>query len=249
MKSRKIELWQIALAVCIAGFLFCGGKALAGARRTWQEKQANRALARQVRELSAGEEKYAGTGRLARYEALYQQNKDLGGWLSVPDTALDYPVMYTPEEPEKYLRMAFDGSYAISGSLFIGEGCSPDSSVVIVYGHNMKNGTMFGELPRYAGEEYAKAHPVFRMDTLAREREFRVIAAFYCTAGEEFPYRYTDLTQAETFVEFLEKAKEQTLWQPESWPEPGTRLAVLSTCSYQGEEGRFVVIGAEVDDG
>ena len=58
MKSRKIELWQIALVVCIAGFLFCGGKALAGARRTWQEKQANRALARQVRELSAGEEKF-----------------------------------------------------------------------------------------------------------------------------------------------------------------------------------------------
>ena len=200
------------------------------------------------RSLSDGE-KYASSGRLTRYDALYQQNNDLAGWLSFPETALDCPVMYTPEDPDKYLRMAFDGSYAISGSLFIGDGSSPDGSNVVVYGHNMKNGTMFGGLTAYAQEDYAKAHPVFRLDTLTEEREYRVIAAFYCAAEEEeaFPYQYVDLTHPETFAQYLEKAEERSLWPMSFQPEFGTRLALLSTCSYQGEDGRFVVLGAEIE--
>ena len=106
----------------------------------------------------------------------------------------------------------------------------------------MKNGTMFGGLTAYAQEDYAKAHPVFRLDTLTEEREYRVIAAFYCAAEEEeaFPYQYVDLTHPETFAQYLEKAMS---FQPEF----GTRLALLSTCSYQGEDGRFVVLGAEIE--
>lgn len=244
---KKPRLWQVALAVCILGFLYTGGRAAAGALRSCREDRANRELARQVRELSAGE-KRAPSGRLTKYDALYDQNHDLAGWLSLPDTALDCPVMYTPQEPEKYLRRAFDGSYAVSGSLFIGDGCSPDGSNVIVYGHNMKNGTMFGELTAYAREEYAGDHPVFRLDTLAEEREYRVIAAFYCTAGEAegFPYRYVDLGERETFGEYLDRAEERSLWPMAFRPEFGTRLALLSTCSYRGEEGRFAVIGAEI---
>ncbi len=245
---KKLQFWQAALVFCILGFLFSAGRAASSAFQSYREDQANRALLQQVRQLSDGE-KYASSGRLTRYDALYQQNNDLAGWLSFPETALDCPVMYTPEDPEKYLRMAFDGSYAISGSLFIGDGSSPDGSNVIVYGHNMKNGTMFGGLTAYAQEDYAKAHPVFRLDTLTEEREYRVIAAFYCAAEEEeaFPYQYVDLTHPETFAQYLEKAGERSLWPMSFQPEFGTRLALLSTCSYQGEDGRFVVLGAEIE--
>lgn len=245
---KKLQFWQAALVFCILGFLFSAGRAASSAFQSYREDQANRALLQQVQQLSDGE-KYASSGRLTRYDALYQQNNDLAGWLSFPETALDCPVMYTPEDPEKYLRMAFDGSYAISGSLFIGDGSSPDGSNVIVYGHNMKNGTMFGGLTAYAQEDYAKAHPVFRLDTLTEEREYRVIAAFYCAAEEEeaFPYQYVDLSHPETFAQYLEKAGERSLWPMSFQPEFGTRLALLSTCSYQGEDGRFVVLGAEIE--
>ena len=245
---KKLQFWQAALVFCILGFLFSAGRVASSAFQSYREDQANRALLQQVQQLSDGE-KYASSGRLTRYDALYQQNNDLAGWLSFPETALDCPVMYTPEDPEKYLRMAFDGSYAISGSLFIGDGSSPDGSNVIVYGHNMKNGTMFGGLTAYAQEDYAKAHPVFRLDTLTEEREYRVIAAFYCAAEEEeaFPYQYVDLTHPETFAQYLEKAGERSLWPMSFQPEFGTRLALLSTCSYQGEDGRFVVLGAEIE--
>lgn len=245
---KKLQFWQAALVFCILGFLFSAGRAASSAFQSYREDQANRALLQQVQQLSDGE-KYASSGRLTRYDALYQQNNDLAGWLSFPETALDCPVMYTPEDPEKYLRMAFDGSYAISGSLFIGDGSSPDGSNVVVYGHNMKNGTMFGGLTAYAQEDYAKAHPVFRLDTLTEEREYRVIAAFYCAVEEEeaFPYQYVDLTHPETFAQYLEKAGERSLWPMSFQPEFGTRLALLSTCSYQGEDGRFVVLGAEIE--
>lgn len=245
---KKLQFWQAALVFCILGFLFSAGRAASSAFQSYREDQANRALLQQVQQLSDGE-KYASSGRLTRYDALYQQNNDLAGWLSFPETALDCPVMYTPEDPEKYLRMAFDGSYAISGSLFIGDGSSPDGSNVVVYGHNMKNGTMFGGLTAYAQEDYAKAHPVFRLDTLTEEREYRVIAAFYCAAEEEeaFPYQYVDLTHPETFAQYLEKAGERSLWPMSFQPEFGTRLALLSTCGYQGEDGRFVVLGAEIE--
>ena len=245
---KKLQFWQAALVFCILGFLFSAGRAASSAFQSYREDQANRALLQQVQQLSDGE-KYASSGRLTRYDALYQQNNDLAGWLSFPETALDCPVMYTPEDPEKYLRMAFDGSYAISGSLFIGDGSSPDGSNVVVYGHNMKNGTMFGGLTAYAQEDYAKAHPVFRLDTLTEEREYRVIAAFYCAAEEEeaFPYQYVDLTHPETFAQYLEKAGERSLWPMSFQPEFGTRLALLSTCSYQGEDGRFVVLGEEIE--
>lgn len=245
---KKLQFWQAALVFCILGFLFSAGRAASSAFQSYREDQANRALLQQVQQLSDGE-KYASSGRLTRYDALYQQNNDLAGWLSFPETALDCPVMYTPEDPEKYLRMAFDGSYAISGSLFIGDGSSPDGSNVVVYGHNMKNGTMFGGLTAYAQEDYAKAHPVFRLDTLTEEREYRVIAAFYCAAEEEeaFPYQYVDLSHPETFAQYLEKAGERSLWPMSFQPEFGTRLALLSTCSYQGEDGRFVVLGAEIE--
>ena len=245
---KKLQFWQAALVFCILGFLFSAGRAASSAFQSYREDQANRALLQQVQQLSDGE-KYASSGRLTRYDALYQQNNDLAGWLSFPETALDCPVMYTPEDPEKYLRMAFDGSYAISGSLFIGDGSSPDGSNVVVYGHNMKNGTMFGGLTAYAQEDYAKAHPVFRLDTLTEEREYRVIAAFYCAAEEEeaFPYQYVDLSHPETFAQYLEMAGERSLWPMSFQPEFGTRLALLSTCSYQGEDGRCVVLGAEIE--
>ncbi len=241
---KKVQLWQLALVICILGFFFAGGKAAEGVLRTRREREAGLALAQQVQEHSTGE-KYAPSGLLMKYDALYRQNQDLAGWLSIPGTATDCPVMNTPDDPEKYLRMAFDGSYAISGSLFIGEGCTPDGSNVILFGHNMKNGTMLGTLPRYTREDYAKEHPVFHLDTLTQEREYQVIAAFFCTAGEKFPYGYTDLTQPEVFEEFLDQAEKRALWSMPRRPQPGTRLATLSTCSYRGEEGRFVVIGAE----
>ena len=158
--------------------------------------------------------------------------------------------MYTPQEPEYYLRRAFDGSEAVSGSLFVGEGCTPGGAHVIIYGHNMRDGSMFGSLAQYAQADYAAAHPVIRFDTPDRTGEYRVLAAFYSHAyipGEEGfrYYQYTDLSQPEDFEEYVRKAEEEALYDTGIEPRYGCRLLTLSTCSYHRENGTFVVVAVE----
>ncbi len=188
------------------------------------------------------------------FEALALENPDLAGWLTIPDTVVDYPVMWTPEEPEYYLRRAFDKSRAVSGSLFIGAGCQPDGAHVIIYGHNMRDGSMFGSLSGYKSADYAAAHPVIRFDTLTRAGEYRVLAAFYShayTPGEEGfrYYQYTDLSQPGDFEAYVRQAKEAALYDTGTRAEYGDRLLTLSTCSYHQENGTFVVVAAAAPDG
>ncbi len=188
------------------------------------------------------------------FEALASENPDLAGWLTIADTAVDYPVMWTPEDPEYYLRHAFDKSRAASGSLFIGAGCRPDGAHVIIYGHNMRDGSMFGSLSGYKSADYAAAHPVIRFDTLTRAGEYRVLSAFYShayTPGEEGfrYYQYTDLSQAGDFEAYVRQAKEAALYDTGTRAEYGDRLLTLSTCSYHQENGTFVVVAAAAPDG
>ncbi len=257
---RPVLLFLTAVLLVSCGLL---GRDLVRAHR---EQAAYRALAQRVHEARrpapAGEQQErlpeADTPQEADtpheetpspYDALARENPDLAGWLSIADTAIDYPVMWTPEEPEYYLRRAFDKSRAVSGSLLIGEGCTPDGAHVIIYGHNMRDGSMFGSLSSYAQADYAAAHPVIRFNTLSQTGEYQVLAAFYShayTPGEEGfrYYRYTDLSQPEDFERYVRQAREAALYDTGTPVEYGDRLLTLSTCSNHRENGTFVVVAA-----
>lgn len=255
MPRPKLSLAGAAAALCALGFLVTGGLALRDVVRSLREDAANRALARQVRQADAAEgagpaaSPYTGEGYLRRYEELRRQNGDMMGWLSVPDTRLDCPVMYTPDEPEKYLRRAFDGSYALSGSLFLGEGCTPEGNHLIIYGHNMQDGTMFGSLPAFAEADYAREHAI-TLDTLRREGTFAVVGAFYCQAEEgDFPYyQYTAFADEAQQAAYIDRVLELSLYDSGVRPAWGDRVLTLSTCSYIGDAGRFVVVAAEAGE-
>lgn len=259
--------WKKPLLLSLAAaFLIFGGLLGRDIYQIHREQAAYRALAQRVREaerstptapaIPASTPEYGqalhpqSSREPSPYEELAVENPDFVGWLSIPDTLIDYPVMDTPQEPEYYLRRAFDGSYAVSGSLFVGEGCAPGSAHVIIYGHNMNDGSMFGSLAQYAEKDYAAAHPVIRFDTLAEAGEYRVLAAFYShayTSDEEGfrYYRYTDLSQPEAFVDYVQKAKEASLYNTGVEAHQGGRLLTLSTCSYHRENGTFVVVAVK----
>lgn len=78
---------------------------------------------------------------LTQYASVYEQNPDLFGWICIENTVLDYPVMHTPDDPEKYLRLSFEGETSTAGTPFMDAKCEIDSDNYIIYGHNMKNGT------------------------------------------------------------------------------------------------------------
>ena len=87
-------------------------------------------------------------------EPLFEKNTDCIGWLCIQDTSVNYPVMYTPQEPEKYLRRNFEGEYSVSGVPFLDGASTPECDNLIVYGHNMKNGTMFSDITQYRDKAY-----------------------------------------------------------------------------------------------
>ena len=112
---------------------------------------------------------------------LYAENPDIVGWIKMEGTKLDDPVMYTPDDEEKYIHANFEGKFDPAGLPFIDKDCTldPESKNVIVYGHDMLNGTMFAAIMKYENKDFWEAHPTFKYTTLYEEREYEVFAAFY----------------------------------------------------------------------
>jgi len=180
------------------------------------------------------------------YYPLYEQNPDFACWLEIPNTEIDYPVMSTPDDPEYYIDRAFDGSDSISGTPFIGDGVSADSDCFIIYAHNMKNGTMFGTLARYADAAFQAETPGFTVTTPYETRMFEVFAAVKTRVlyADEDGFRYYDqsggLTE-DTFAALTDWLTENALYDTGVRPVYGDQIVLLSTCSYHTENGRFVV--------
>lgn len=194
-----------------------------------------------------------GEGRmLEAYEALYQKNPDLAGWLRIDTTKVNYPVMFTPEDPEYYLHRSFDKETSVSGVPFIGEGSFADSTNIMIYGHNMKNGTMFATLLKYAQKEFWREHPVIQFDNLYEENMYEIIGAFYSKAylqeesGVFKYYQYPDLSTPELFDEYYAQVKKASLYDTGIEAEFGEQLLTLSTCSYHVKDGRFVVVARKM---
>ena len=188
---------------------------------------------------------------------LYAQNPDTVGWIKIEGTVIDYPVMHTPDDPEKYLRKNFQLKYETMGLPFIKYACDTglgtESDNLIIYGHNMRNGTSFAAIMDYDEEEFWKEHPVIQYKTLYEERTYEVIAAFYDQVYKKTDkvfkyYNFIDPESEEEFNEgiayFLKKSKIDTGLTAEY----GDKLISLVTCSKHKEKGRFVVVARMVED-
>lgn len=191
---------------------------------------------------------------LPKYLTIYEMNPDFFGWLSIEGTNMDYPVMYTPDRPEYYLKRSFDGSFSHSGVPFVDEECPADGNYYLIYGHHMQNQTMFGQLPRYADPGYCEEHPVIRFDTLYEQREYRVVAAFYSRVYDKAEtgvfryYAYTDLSDEAVFREYMEQVYAAALYDTGIAVDYGDELLALSTCNYHTKNGRFVVVARRIDN-
>ena len=185
------------------------------------------------------------------YLALKEQNPDFAGWLNVPNTNIDYPVMYTPEDPEFYLRRGFDKTYFDSGTPFIGEKCDIDSSAFIIYAHHMLNGSMFATLDNYMDEAFWKENPQFTFTTTDEIRTYEIFAAakteIYDQSYEGFKYYYSvgDISEF-TYGQLSLWLRNNSLYKTGIEPEFGEQILILSTCSYHDDDGRFIVAARRI---
>lgn len=185
-----------------------------------------------------------------KYAAVYEQNPDFVGWISVDGTQINYPVMQTPDNPDYYLKRGFDKSYSDYGVPYMQENCDPEQSDNrIIYGHHMKNGSMFSGLCRYESEDFYRAHRIIRFDTLAGFGEYEVLAAF-CTvadAQQGFAYhRFIDAEDEAAFDGFIATCKSLALYDTGVTATYGDKLITLSTCEYSRADGRMVVVARRI---
>lgn len=190
------------------------------------------------------------------YVDYFLQNEDMAAWLYIPDTLIDYPVMYTPGDEEYYLRRGFDKNYSTAGCLILDtDSCmEPLSTNLIIHGHNMSSGTMFGMLNKYEDEEYAKEHHLIYLYGKDYEHIYEVMAVFkskvFYKSEEVFKYyKFFNAFTQEEFSDFYDNVKELSEFDTGVTAEFGDNFITLSTCSYHVENGRLVVVAKEIEPG
>ena len=184
---------------------------------------------------------------------LYEKNQDVAGYVKIAGTKIDNPVVYTPGNQNKYMYTSLDGVYSYAGEIIMDVRCTiePESTNIILHGHNMNNGTMFNNIMNYEQKEYWEEHPIINYSTLYEEREYMVIAAYrdkiYWPEIDDFRfYEFTDPQTEEEFNEGMEYMMSRAAYDTGITAEFGDRLLLLVTCAYHTDNGRFIVVAKEV---
>ena len=254
MKSKYL---MIGAAVCAALFLFSGVMLY---RQYADEKQSAEAfdnIAALVQnetppadEPQETEPPQPEQTAFEKYAAVYEQNSDFVGWISIDGTNIDYPVMQTIDNLNYYLKHSFEKQYSDYGVPYVQENCDLEfSDNCVIYGHHMNNGSMFADLCKYADEDFYRAHKTIRFDTLSGFGEYEVIAAFKTVAYSEQGFKYyhfVNADSAEDFDAYIAKCKGLALYDTGVTAEYGDKLITLSTCEYSRQNGRMVVVAKKI---
>lgn len=243
--KTKVQRGSIGVAVICAVLL---GRYYMVSNQEDQAMEYLREIKEQSAENAVRKQTEVGEVQVAsQYEALFSANPDLIGWLTIEGTAVDYPVMWTPEEPEYYSHRGFDKKESQNGLLFMDEVSSlnEDGGNIIIYGHNMKNGSMFADLLNYKKESYWKQHPSIQLDTLTETRMYEITAVAATNDLELLPYSFTSPEDANA-EEVIETMKANSLYDTGIEMELGDDFLTLSTCDYSVEDGRLVVMARRI---
>ena len=185
---------------------------------------------------------------VSQYENIFKQNTDMIAWIEIKNTSLSYPVMQSQENPNYYLKRNFDGEYSEYGVPYLSENCDILlSDNLIIYGHNMENGKMFGLLEDYKEKEFWEQHQTITLNTKSDKRTYKIFCVSLVTAfaPEVDPFPYYNFTNANNFEEYndyIKSAKKYSIYDTESLPEKKAQLITLSTCEYSQKNGRLIVV-------
>lgn len=187
------------------------------------------------------------------FDELISLNADTIGFLEIEDV-IALPVVQKPNDNEYYLNHNFEGKESSEGTLFL-DGSNllvPEDACLIVYGHNMKNDTMFGRLEHYQDMTFLKKHAIVRFDTLYENRSYVPFAAFSASMDKDSSH-YFDVRQFvfdETGFElFTLKMQTRSVWNVPVDVQWGDNILLLVTCDYTNTSGRFILGLRELREG
>lgn len=190
---------------------------------------------------------------LEEYKSLYNKNKNLIGWIKIDDTIIDYPVMQTKDN-EFYLDHDLNQEPDKNGTLFLDAACDivNTSTNFIIYGHNMRSGKMFGSLSKYKSASFCESHPYIQFDTIYEKGTYQVMYVFqsHIYDEDEVVFKYYQFIEASSQAEFdsnMQQMKELSMYDTNVTAQYSDHLLTLSTCDYDEEDGRFVVVAKRID--
>ena len=188
---------------------------------------------------------------LPEFKELFEMNGDTVGWMNIPGTKVDYPVMQTPEDAEYYLDRNFDKKRSQRGCLFVHADADvfTPSDNVTVFGHHMRDGSMFAQLDKYKKKAFRDEHPYVYFDTLTERHTYEIVMVFRATVTGKKGFLYyenIDFSGKENFDAFIEKCQSLSLYDTDVQVSYGDKLLCLSTCEYSQKDGRLVVMAKRI---
>ncbi len=187
---------------------------------------------------------------LEQYAALKEQNSDVIGWIRIEGTVIDYPVMYTPEDRDFYLHRGFDKESSAYGMIYMDGACNLETGGLnyLLYGHHMKNGSMFAKLENYKYQSYFEEHPVVVFDTLTEYAEYEVFGAISLSADDVSDEFLRDLLaqDEESYQRLVDTVKAESYYDTGITPVWPQQLLTLATCEYSQQNGRLMVFARKI---
>ncbi len=186
---------------------------------------------------------------LREYVPILQRNSDLVGWIKIPGTRIDFPVLQTPDSPNFYLTRDFYKKNSRHGAIYVCEQANVNtpSDNVTIYGHKMKDGSMFSDLFEYMNKSFYLEHSQITFDTLTERHTYEILAVFLTTAGKGgFGYHWFVDGDEALFDDYVATCKELSLYETGVTAQYGDKLITLSTCYLGTDDGRFVVVAKRI---
>ena len=196
-------------------------------------------------------------GRLIKFLELQKINSAIVGWIKVPNTIIDLPVLQASvKNPEFYLNHDYNKNYSKYGSVFVDSRCSVEkekSRSILLYGHSLHSGRMFTPLNQYKTLDFYKTAPVFTFDTIDSQSKWKIISVFLTNTlpdqGEPFNYLKTNFKSNSDFLSFVYQMRIRSLYNTGVSFNKDDKIVLLSTCSYEFTDFREVVVARKVRTG
>ena len=241
MTNSKKRLCSILIAILLGLSIFAMSKVYLNYKTDHDDKKWFKETANEITYDENDDNEDNGISELAL------DNTDCIGWVRIENTKIDFPVMQTKDDPEYYLRRNFNKKHSNLGTPFADAACDIEySKNIIIYGHNMKDGTMFSDLMKYKRKEYGINNPIIQLITPNGCDRYIVCAVAKVKPDDNW-YTYINETDEDIFNKIRDKVEDEALYTINGGLQYEDFYLTLSTCEYSQKDGRFIVIAKRSD--
>ncbi len=254
MKFKHNKFKNTALLLLLLIFICCIGYTCFYFYNNYKNKKDNTNVLNELK-IDNTQVTEQNTERILKLKELQKENEEIIGWLEIEDTNINYPVLQANNN-DYYLTHNYKKEKASTGSLFLDKdfNLNAGSSNYLIYGHRNKQGLMFEDLMKYAKEDFYKEHTKIRFTTTKDDSIYEILSVFYSRVyykSEQNVFRYYYFINAnnkQEYNDFINNAKNASIYDTGITANYGEQLLTLSTCEYSQNDGRFVVVAKKINE-